>query len=360
MSRLSRDELIEWLQENQVEFPPTATVTHLRTLYESTSGARGGAPIDKNLNSQKQLHVVPEEELDLELRALEKRRKIFELRRQLAEEERLLRKQPEVKDVIGSVTRFSSGDTCDATRWLAEFESVCVDQGGDDAFKLRCIRQLMEPGTEAEWFRRVDNSPNYQAFRRNFLDNFGHRYSVAEIIDKLRRAIFDGSKMSVTGYILRMQEIASRVNIEENQVVQLIVDGFQDRSANIAVLYPARNLAELKQLSRRYIQLRDMHSVPIQQLKIPKTKLERKDDSVRCYNCSGIGHLSADCKEPRRVKGSCFRCGSTQHRLKDCPKPVPRNSNQVALADDFRRIARGDSLPVEEAAATLSELNLSN
>ncbi|XP_062559343.1 uncharacterized protein LOC134224113 [Armigeres subalbatus] len=218
----------------------------------------------------------------------------------------------------------------------------------------------MEPGTEAEWFLRVDNSLNYGDFRASFLENFGYRFSVAEIVDKLRKTTFEKSKMTVTGYILRMQEIASRANIDETQVVQLIIDGFQDRSANIAVLYPARNLAQLKQLSRRYVQLRELYANPTtQRSTTSKSRSEGRVDIVRCYNCSGVGHLSADCKEPRRVKGSCFRCGSTQHRLKECSKPPPRNGNQVALIDDFRRDAGGNS-PADEAAATLSELNISN
>lgn len=37
-----------------------------------------------------------------------------------------------------------------------------------------------------------------------------------------------------------------------------------------------------------------------------------------CFNCSSRGHISRDCKQPRRVKGSCFKCGSTSHVLKDC------------------------------------------
>lgn len=356
MSRMGREELVLWLQENEVEFPKTATLRHLRSLYESTRGAVGGAQGGTPEDEQSQLS---DDELDLELRALEKRRKILALRRQLEEEERQLVRQPEVKDVIGSIIRFSGGDTCDANRWLAEFESTCDALGGDDTFKLRCIRQLMEAGTEAEWFLRVDNSVNFREFRTSFLENFGYRYSVAEVIDKLRKTTFEKSKMSVTGYILRMQEIASRVNIEESQVVQLIIDGFQDRTANVAVLYPARNLADLKKLSRRYAQLRDMY--PTQYLPRPvtqKPRLEGKGDATRCYNCSGIGHLSVDCKEPRRAKGSCFRCGSTQHRLKECPKPAPRNSNQVALVEDFRRNTGGDSSAVEEATAVLSELNI--
>ncbi|XP_062535678.1 uncharacterized protein LOC134204898 [Armigeres subalbatus] len=329
---------------------------HLRVLYEDHVGAQGGAPNEEDGSS------VHEEDLDVELRVLQKRKMIANLRRELEDIEQAQGKPPTIQDVIGSVQRFSGGDTSDANRWLNDFESACDSLEGDDDFKLKCVRRLMEPGTEAEWFLRVDKSANYRQFRVNFLDNFGHVYTVAEIVDKLRKTTFDASQMSVTAYILRMQEIASRANIDEIQTVQFIIDGFQDRSASIAVLYPARDLAHLKQLSRRYVQLREMCPAPIR-TQPAKQKIKpttSKPESPRCYNCSDIGHLSADCKEPRRAKGSCFRCGSTQHQLKECPRPAPRNNSQVALVDEFRQNAGGDRQSVGELGAVLSELNISN
>ncbi|XP_065076560.1 uncharacterized protein LOC135700098 [Ochlerotatus camptorhynchus] len=365
MSRMNKADLMEWLRENQIDFPPSATVRLLRSLYKSHIGAQGGTPNDNEDDGDGDgdgSSSGHEDPLDLELRMLQKRKMIANLRRELEDIEQTQGKPPTIQDVMNSVARFSGGDTCDANRWLSDFESACGSLGGNDDFKFKCIRRLMEPGTEAEWFLRVDKSKNYTEFRTSFLDNFGHTYTVAEIVDKLRKTTYDALQMSVAAYILRMQEIASRANIDENQTVQFIIDGFQDRSANIAVLYPAKDLAHLKQLSRRYVQLREMYptttlSLPARQKMKPAAS---KPDLLRCYNCSGIGHLSAACKEPRRAKGSCFRCGSTQHQLKECPKPSPRNNSQVALADEFRQNANGDrsSADAGELGAALSELNI--
>ncbi|XP_062558633.1 uncharacterized protein LOC134223489 [Armigeres subalbatus] len=137
-----------------------------------------------------------------------------------------------------------------------------------------------------------------------------------------------------------MQDIASRANIDEKQTVQLIVDGFRDRSANIAVLYPATTIVQLKQLAHRYSQLREMYSATPIPVNKPKTTTKGATKSpaadVRCFNCSGVGHFSVACPEPKREIGSCFRCGSNQHKLKECPKPAPIRQ-QIALVDDFRR-----------------------
>lgn len=204
----------------------------------------------------------------------------------------------------------------------------------------------------------------------NFLANFGHIYSVSEVIDRLRKTTFRASKTSIMGYILKMQEIASRAEIDEQQTIQFIIEGFQDNSAHIAILYPAKTISELKQLSHRYSQLLDIHQanhnssvVPINSFR-PKPKPGTSGMSsassvaprsqVQCYNCSGFGHRSDECKEKKRPKGSCFRCGSVQHILKDCPTPrPPPNENRVALISGSSQ----DDIDDEELSSAISELN---
>ncbi|XP_055600441.1 uncharacterized protein LOC129749495 [Uranotaenia lowii] len=219
---------------------------------------------------------------------------------------------------------------------------------------------MMEPGSEAELFLRVDRSRNYQEFRTSFLENFSHVHSVSEIIDMMKKTTFSAAKTSVMGYILKMQEIASRANIDEKQTVELIVDGFRDRSANIAVLYPATTIAQLKQLAHRYSQLREMHTASFATSRggKPPARPATKPSDVRCFNCSAMGHVSANCPEPKREIGSCFRCGSNQHKLKDCPKPAYVMKRQVAMVDDFRRgPALTDIGPVEANGGTIPEIN---
>lgn len=58
--------------------------------------------------------------------------------------------------------------------------------------------------------------------------------------------------------------------------------------------------------------------------------------AIRCYNCSGSGHISASCPAPRRERGSCFTCGSMQHVHRDCPQRLgQRANNSVAMIDGW-------------------------
>lgn len=172
---------------------------------------------------------------------------------------------------------------------------------------------------------RTDDSANYSAIHANFLANFGHVYSVSEVIDKVRKTTFYSAKTSVMGYILKMQEFASRAAIGEEQTVRFIIEGFQDTSAHIAILYPAQTIVKLKELAHRYVQLREANTI-VQSNSSFRPKLRPSSathsnsgasgssvDSgttqTQCYNCSGYGHFAKDCSAPKRDKGSCFRCG---------------------------------------------------
>ncbi|KAK2578337.1 hypothetical protein KPH14_000880, partial [Odynerus spinipes] len=63
-------------------------------------------------------------------------------------------------------------------------------------------------------------------------------------------------------------------------------------------------------------------------------KKEQRDpklkEAVRCYNCHGMGHFSAECERPRRRRGSCFKCGSLDHKVEQCKQTTSRDVSYVA------------------------------
>lgn len=329
--------------------------------------------IPKTQNQIELMELEKEEELiDARLRVLKKRQQLLDLENQQTLAPHITQHifRPKYQEIKHLVPLYSSSEDYDAHKWIADFERACDSVNADMLTRLKFFRQSMKSESEAELFLRTDNSHNYSEIRKNFLENFGHSYSVSEIIDKLRKTTFRSAKTSVMGYILKMQEIASRASIDELQTVQFIIEGFEDKTPHIAILYPAGTIARLKQLAHRYSQMRETNSsntstiqgkfrqttinnnsaTPSGSDSVPSTSKQ----AVQCYNCSGFGHFAGQCTAPKRESGSCFRCGSKQHQLKDCPKPKPPPSaNRVALID--RNIEQNSG---DELSKNIQEINM--
>ncbi|XP_052855243.1 uncharacterized protein LOC128264000 [Drosophila gunungcola] len=240
--------------------------------------------------------------------------------------------------VTQSMKPFSGPGSSDAFRWIKDFERNC--DSDDDAYKLKCVRRLMKPDSDADLFVHVDRSTNYAAFKENFLKTFGRSHFVVDVVNQLKSTKFEPSKMSVLGYILKMQEIAERAAIEEEQTVHMIIDGLCDKSADIGVLYSANTIEQLIKRSHRYTQLR------MKRCAERSSSFAIKDSGrVRCYNCSGYGHFANACSEPKRAKGSCFRWGSTQHTIKECKMKTTIGGRSVAFASEHQPESGKGGLP---------------
>lgn len=113
--------------------------------------------------------------------------------------------QPSFRDITHSVPVFSGSQDYDVTKWISRFERICDSVGGNDIFRLKCIRRLMKRNSEAEGFLRIDSSVTYTEFRTNFMANFQNPYILLDIIDKMQKNIYDPKKMTIIGYILKMQ-----------------------------------------------------------------------------------------------------------------------------------------------------------
>lgn len=292
------------------------------------------------------LMKLKEEEklLDAQLRIQEKQLQLLRLQQQNHSDSELIAPidrhifKPKFQDIKHLVPLFNGDNDYDAHKWISDFERACDSVNADDHTRLVFFCQSMKIDSVAELFLRTDASENYGEIKANFLTNFDNRYSNSEIIDKLRRTTFRSTKLTVIGYILRMQTIAAQSTIDEKQLIQLIIQGFEDSSAHVAVLYPANNLQELKDLAHRYAELRE-HGVSVQ-----STIGSNNSDSAKNqrFDCSG---LARDSSAPRRQEGSCFRCGSMQHQLQSCPKPsTGPTENRVALFQQLEDDANGEDI----------------
>jgi len=60
-----------------------------------------------------------------------------------------------------------------------------------------------------------------------------------------------------------------------------------------------------------------------------KNTMASRENRLRYYNCSEFGHVSSECTKPEREKGSCFRCGSKKHKIRECREEAKKNQPSI-------------------------------
>ncbi|XP_033238915.1 uncharacterized protein [Drosophila pseudoobscura] len=335
MANIDKEKIVEWLLEKEIIFPARATLRQLRKL--AISGGmdevseslvnKSDIESEEKVSENEQIDDMKEEELlDAAIRVAEKKKKLAAL---MVMDNHVTDDIRMVKQLIAP---FSASENDEASEWVLNFERICGGVNESSNFKLRCVRMLMKAGTEADLFMRVDKSKTYDEFKGNFLKTFGRSNSTADVVLLLKETFFNPEKNSVMGYILRMEEIAMRADIEEKLTVQFIIDGFRDRSSSIALLYSASTIGKLKELARQYEALRKSTQTNFRRTGMTASGNDRSQ--ARCYNCSAHGHYASSCPAPKREKGSCFQCGSMQHQVKDCQQKPMSAQRSVGTASN--------------------------
>ncbi|XP_030557545.1 uncharacterized protein LOC115760387 [Drosophila novamexicana] len=145
-----------------------------------------------------------------------------------------------------------------------------------------------------------------------------YQQSVTEIIPLLKSTVYLPRKLSVMGYILQMQEIASRATIDEKQTVKMIIDGMQDNSPSIAKLYSAQTINDLKDLSHRF------------------------------------SHYASSCNEPIRAEGSCLRCVTSNPQMSDDEHLAVPITKKVGDTGSSINLIRRSTVPNKRSTTKIS------
>ncbi|KXZ75721.1 hypothetical protein TcasGA2_TC031121 [Tribolium castaneum] len=139
---------------------------------------------------------------------------------------------------------------------------------------------------------------------------FAAKINSAELHQQLRERKMKKSE-SAYEYFLLMKELASRGNIEEEAVVHYIVD---DSENKLMFRGEYRGVKEKPKTSAFAEDKKHLDPIP-----------------RKCFNCSLIGHVAAQCPKPKREKGSCYGCGKLDHVVANCPdrkrkeRPIERS-----------------------------------
>lgn len=187
---------------------------------------------------------------------------------------------------------------------------------------------------------------------------YDHKESKLKLRKQFEERVWK-SEETFSSYYHEKIIMANRVPIEEEEIVEYLVDGISNMQLrnqaklqnfgskfDLLTAFETIRLEEVKSQSAREMKGQNKEQKEIRAFsKIAVTKEATKElpmKKARCYNCSKTGHISKDCRLPKREKGACFKCGEKGHTISECKNKV--ESEQVANVstkfddEDFQEI----------------------
>lgn len=265
--------------------------------------------------------------------------------------------QPTVRfeEVKTAITSFAGNDTYPVKLWVRDFE--CIMNAYDASSRNRCnlARQFFIGA--AATFISTRAFIEWNDLRDAIIAEFEVRYRPSVIYQRLRDT-HRSADMSVHQYILEMEKIAILGPTDPEELIQCIIAGLRDPLA-LTLFSHVQTVKEMKNLSSRFEELQAAEkqrkliererfnhiaksranyqdvrqSAPVfKQSDAPKPKPSMVPSTnkpgapmiprsqITCFNCSGKGHFSSDCPQPKRDnKYVCFNCQKPGHRINECP-----------------------------------------
>lgn len=274
------------------------------------------------------------------------------------------------RDVEDSIRPFDGKDDYPVRTWIEDFEEVAEVTGWNDLQKLIFAKKSLK-GLAKLYVQSQKGIKTWYILKKRLLKEFEVKVSSAQIhkILMTRKKRFEES---VQEYILTMREIGSRANIEAEVIIQYIIDGIQDESANKVILYGAKSFHEFKEKAKLYESItkrrlgsgnnhfktkKDKYEGKMECKKEKDVKMKKSSEKGKpeiCFNCGSRGHKSKDC--PDKNKGrKCFSCNRFGHLSSQCPDKASTSTEKPHSSADVNTI---DVVPKNAVTLTFGETKL--
>ncbi|XP_017490035.1 PREDICTED: uncharacterized protein LOC108378254 [Rhagoletis zephyria] len=254
---LTRQQVMDTIAAAGIPFDKEATLVQLRGLYDDVIAGRAvnrseETDADAQLNvynnvpeigenklsedgdrRERERMIEEEEYLDRMLAIARKKRELAELQQEIGQ---VGSRKFDLSMLTALINKFEGSESQDIEKWVAELENVFEILQCNDREKLIAVRHLV--CGHARRFIDIISVRSYEDIKAALLDEFQCKFSLQDIFNQLKsRCIKSGE--TPRQYVTEMQYIASRADIPETDLVDIIIEGLNDKTSTVSMLYGA-------------------------------------------------------------------------------------------------------------------------
>lgn len=293
-------------------------------------------------------------------------RAILAYKRSEAAEE-LTRSPPEVmysnKQLAELIPEFTGvTEDIDADTWLKRVDAVQTAYQVDDKILHLLVVGKMS-GIARDWYHsKVEHvTMSWQEVKHELKLHFTSRPERVQLMKRFEARRWK-QRERFSDYYHDKLKLGNRLNLSEEDMIAYIVDGFEHKGVQSqARMQDFKSLPELLRIMNNVTQndmgYSERNSTALkkppyrneQQGTSQGSRQTRSSEEPRCFNCGLAGHRLADCRKPKRERGSCYRCGQQGHFVNQCKS---RSENTVAAADSTTSATSRNDVNIVEGSIT--------
>ncbi|XP_077296464.1 uncharacterized protein LOC143918418 [Arctopsyche grandis] len=223
--------------------------------------------------------------------------------------------------------------------WIERLEENAQILGWTETQQLVYGRMLCE-GTAKNFLDSETGIITWAILKERLTREFGHQLNSADVHRELRLEKKGKAEDSLS-YIYRMKGIAAKCSfIEEEAIIAYIIGGLGFDKYEKLILSWAGSIKELKTRITQCEKIREDDEPRV--TGSVRNRENRERLSSRCYNCSGRGHLAADCRF--KTRGTrCFNCNEFGHISAQCNST--KTKTVLTIQEEIREPV---SIPIQE------------